>query len=1226
MYPIAECLDKNYTLIHKTVGTSEWVDILENIIAPILDAGGWAGFDVEGSGLNPHAEWYDLTGTGIAVLDTPTSGRSWYCDHKWPSSILYGEELERYRRFLEKYQGRLVVYNSSYEVKALWATTGSPYYFTDCRAIVCAAGRSGSLKQNAKEYINAHEWEDENHYFVDAFWEISKIWNKHYSEECKIARDTRIQLEVDGKDFNWTKVIPRLDEIKAEIDYPKIQDAVLKRDISELSNIQNNFVKAVECGVTEDEVFQSMMYDIETGWGGAPTRSLSPYCGWDCFFTVKLFTHLYQDERLRNAYPRMQDEIMVGGVMESFGINWDDNVAEELNNTYYKLQVNSMKVLLKDMAFEWDDQGWMRELLDKILVDDIQYPIVYEVRNKKGGYTYVPDSDGNIPTAKQMENWLPTLFDETDPNLSLPVLVEPTYFINALTEECNQLEDEKKDYEHKLNLMTTGLIEMDSEGYTQADYAKWIASAERKKYNREQKIIAIKNSPNAQWYGRELTKETYQVLEAPVCVKYTWRKGQPEYIDKREYSVENDADLIDHIKSIFFNPGSNTPYNRGLFWNMYLTPRMITANILYNVIHYIDTAGLLDQFEHTVTKDTTTGEEIHHDPVRKILHPDGRIEVLTGNVIDRMSLQNTIVNMVQLQKMIPNSNSIPYALIGTGPVTYGFTEEQKAQHQERIEVFNTQNQYKNVIGDCLANMKNWTGEGSGFDTDTIEWQHKIHKGVLGFDIDKPETWSPEYILLHNFRIFKKCAKNLSTYINGDKLGRGSVYELTDKYSVDRSVRLRDIKNPISKLEVPVSQSLVPSRFKKWYHDCQVNSLPELSRESRLVLASDFFTLGTETRRWTSRNHTVPANSELRRCYQPHYPGWLRVHEDYSGAELCVVAGMTNCKAMLHAFMTGGDVHMNTAVGVFQLPASEITDMMRRYCKIITFRLLYGSTVPGLAQELGISLQRAQEMVDGFMSTYPELEEYIRWSRWHARKYGWVPSITGAPLNLDPNSREIDQTSINYRIQTSATNIAGSGIARSWKNYYRIGLPWIPECFTHDSIDASIHPMYYPMHVFFAKRIAEDDNFHDLGTPMRMDFEVGVNGYYICGIKNRTRSIYSGMSQDDPIVLKIHGWENSINDVLGALRPFFDIDVEFNKVEDTSIPLADLWIPKRAYSSTFGQPIKEYSGEVRMTYKKDHPEFASILRLMGNDYTAETHNILLNSFRSWPTWSGSKYGE
>lgn len=1227
MYPIAVCNDKDYDVKHETVSPDRFIEVLETIIAPYLALGNYAGLDVEGSGLNPHAEWYDLTGTGIAIMDSDTTGRSWYCDHKYPFSIIPYRLINRFKDFLAKFQKQLVVYNCSYELKAFWATVGTPYEFADCRAIVLAAGRKGTLKQNAKELINAHEWEDENGEIVDAFWDASKIWNKHYSNECKLARSNRIEHEKREEAFDWKLAIPEFERIRSEIDYTKVVEQVKLRDISVLSGIQQKFVALAELDVPEDEVFQAMMYDTESGWGGAPTRSLSPYCGWDCFYTVKLFTHLIKDERLRKAYPRMQDEIMVAGVMESFGLNWSDTVATELNDVYFKLQVQSMKVVLKDMKFDFDDQGWMRELLDKILSDDIQYPFDYSIRTPKGGYTYIPGSEAQVPTAKQMENWKPTLYDE-DPNLQLPILMPPTYFIEALNNELKYLKEEKEDYEHRLEILTlSGLESVETDGTTQGDLVKWIASCDRKMYNREQKIVQINNSPNAQYYGTQISSDVYDTLEPPLSFMHTLRKGQEPYVDVRTYTVENSEDLIDHIKSVFFNPGSNTKEQKDLFWNMYLTPRMITANIMYNVVHHLETAGVLPDFDHTTTRDTTTGEVTHHNPVRHTMSVDGTIIEHNSILVNRSNLQETIMNLVAFQKDIPTSNSIPYALIGSGPaITHGMSEEESKQHAIRIETFRKQNLYRSVIGEILASLKKWTGEGSGFDTDTIEWQHTIHKEILGFKIDDESTWSYEYHLLHNFRIFKKCAKNLSTYINGSALGRGSVFTLTEKYSHDRNLRLRDIDEPVSKESLTPMECIIPSRFSGYYYDKMQSELPSLSNRSQLVLASDFFALGTETRRWTSRNHTVPANSELRRCYQPHHKGWLRVHEDYSGAELCVVAGMTNCKKMLEAFMTGGDVHMNTAVGVFKKPASEISDMERRYCKIITFRLLYGSSVEGLADALGISRHDAQVMVDGFMETYPELEEYITWSRWHAREYGWVPTITGAPLNLDPYSSDIDQTSINYRIQSSATNIAGSGIARSWKNYYRIGLPWIPECFTHDSIDASMHPMYYPMHVFFAKRMAEDDNFMELGTPMRMDFEVGVDGYYIMSVKNRTRTIYSGMSWDDPIVFKVHGWEKSINDVISHLEPYFEIDYKIDKEEITSIPLKDLWIPKRSYSSTFGQEIKEYNSTLRMVYRKDIPEFKGILELMGNEYTAETHGILLNSFRSWPTWSGNKYGE
>lgn len=53
--------------------------------------------------------------------------------------------------------------------------------------------------------------------------------------------------------------------------------------------------------------------------------------------------------------------------------------------------------------------------------------------------------------------------------------------------------------------------------------------------------------------------------------------------------------------------------------------------------------------------------------------------------------------------------------------------------------------------------------------------------ISGVDVDNPDTWLDSYRFLVNFRLWKKCNKIITSYIEGDRVGRGSVY-IVDKAS------------------------------------------------------------------------------------------------------------------------------------------------------------------------------------------------------------------------------------------------------------------------------------------------------------------------------------------------------------------------------------------------------------------------------------------------------------
>lgn len=78
-------------------------------------------------------------------------------------------------------------------------------------------------------------------------------------------------------------------------------------------------------------------------------------------------------------------------------------------------------------------------------------------------------------------------------------------------------------------------------------------------------------------------------------------------------------------------------------------------------------------------------------------------------------------------------------------------------------------------------------------------------------------------------------------------------------------------------------------------------------------------LNTETGRLSSRNPNMqnqPALEKDRYKIRKSFiasPGKKLIVADYGQLELRVMAHMTNCKAMIDAFLLGGDFHSRTAI-------------------------------------------------------------------------------------------------------------------------------------------------------------------------------------------------------------------------------------------------------------------------------------------------------------------------
>ncbi len=149
--------------------------------------------------------------------------------------------------------------------------------------------------------------------------------------------------------------------------------------------------------------------------------------------------------------------------------------------------------------------------------------------------------------------------------------------------------------------------------------------------------------------------------------------------------------------------------------------------------------------------------------------------------------------------------------------------------------------------------------------------------------------------------------------------------------------------------------------------------------------------------------------------------------DYSQIELRVLAHMSHCKDYIEVFKNDRDVHSETARRLY--PLEEVTSEHRRKAKAVNFAIIYGSTVYGLSEQIGGSLEEAKRIIEGFYGTYPEIKDYLDKVYSDAFHKGYVATLLGRRRYLkDINSpvyslREAaKRAALNAPIQGSAADI------------------------------------------------------------------------------------------------------------------------------------------------------------------------------------------------------------
>ncbi len=158
-------------------------------------------------------------------------------------------------------------------------------------------------------------------------------------------------------------------------------------------------------------------------------------------------------------------------------------------------------------------------------------------------------------------------------------------------------------------------------------------------------------------------------------------------------------------------------------------------------------------------------------------------------------------------------------------------------------------------------------------------------------------------------------------------------------------------------------------------------------------------------------------------------GYKILAADYSQIELRIMAHLSGDAGLCDAFAKGLDIHRATAAEVFGVALPQVTTEQRRSAKAINFGLIYGMSAFGLAKQLQLGRNQAQEYIDLYFSRYPGVLRYMEDTRQHAAEKGYVETLFGRRLYLpDIHSKNgslrqaAERVAINAPMQGTAADI------------------------------------------------------------------------------------------------------------------------------------------------------------------------------------------------------------
>ena len=176
------------------------------------------------------------------------------------------------------------------------------------------------------------------------------------------------------------------------------------------------------------------------------------------------------------------------------------------------------------------------------------------------------------------------------------------------------------------------------------------------------------------------------------------------------------------------------------------------------------------------------------------------------------------------------------------------------------------------------------------------------------------------------------------------------------------------------------------------------------------------------------------------------PGHILLDADYSQIELRLLAHLSGDKEMINAFVNNEDIHTNTAVHIFALPADKITADMRSIAKTMNFSIVYGISDFGLARDLGVSIRQAHQYIADYEAQYPEIRRYLNGLVESAYKNGYVETMTGRRRYMpelksaNRNLRQFgERAAMNTPVQGSAADMIKFAMVETAEQMKKAGL-------------------------------------------------------------------------------------------------------------------------------------------------------------------------------------------
>lgn len=252
------------------------------------------------------------------------------------------------------------------------------------------------------------------------------------------------------------------------------------------------------------------------------------------------------------------------------------------------------------------------------------------------------------------------------------------------------------------------------------------------------------------------------------------------------------------------------------------------------------------------------------------------------------------------------------------------------------------------------------------------------------------------------KIAKEALETVASISGNPNFNPGSPKQVKEAFKALGYNLTSTNEKALSKIDHPLATAILDYRGAVKLQGTYTRNLYEFCKEDEdgnLILHTNYNCMGADTGRMSSDKpnlQNLPRLDDYRAMFVAR-PGRTLISVDYSQQEVRILAALAQDTTMIEAFKSGKDFYAVMASIVFKLPYEECTKkganrQKRNQMKSVVLGLNYDMSIYSLAEDLGVSVDEAQKIVDDFYAVCPKVKVFQKWAKDFAKSHGYVETV------------------------------------------------------------------------------------------------------------------------------------------------------------------------------------------------------------------------------------------